>query len=578
MFSDFQNFHENATSFYSQTSPKNYSPRGILNEENKWSEPPFSNSPSVTNASYRCSPETDKMESRISTNAYSKEDVQQESMDLSPAAHVPTITSPKANPESANPVNGNPNDDRSEKDLLTSVNGATPKADVRQTPSKIEAVSVIAPNPLREQSDHIVSVQSIIKTAPSVPHEAVIKSSKESIEDIVKIAKQEKKIIPPDHVESILETMFHSDSKSCAPSTVSSVIVTAQSCKSNDLRAESVEKILKSPSPERSDNLSLESDSELNSSEMDSTKGENNAKTDLVSECKIDSDNLSKSNDVDDILKKGSEKPLTSKTVCLKSDTQVESSYSLGEKVGKTVDEDLGLIESEDESESGNDRLTIATDSVADLSNKIKNNKAAESEYLKKLEEDCIVVEVDLEKGKKQINESNIKTEGPKNKKSDEEITYVEVESELEKMFAGIEETGGDPLNALQTDVSITDTSKLNASNVTTDASFSQPVIGSDNLPAPTKTKKKSSKKSKSGSNKKDAKSKHSATSRDNPSSDGVICKRVPVIHVEGSKENPISVQIINSIKSEEDDISDAKTAAKRKQGKCDKGEFFLFI
>jgi hypothetical protein len=51
------------------------------------------------------------------------------------------------------------------------------------------------------------------------------------------------------------------------------------------------------------------------------------------------------------------------------------------------------------------------------------------------------------------------------------------------------------------------------------------------------------------------------------------------VIHIEGSKENPISVQIINSIKTEEEESSDSKSAAKRKSGKTDRRELItLFV
>ncbi len=63
-----------------------------------------------------------------------------------------------------------------------------------------------------------------------------------------------------------------------------------------------------------------------------------------------------------------------------------------------------------------------------------------------------------------------------------------------------------------------------------------------------------------------------SSTSVKEPLIDNVLAKRIPVIHVEGSKENPISTQIINSIKSEDDDVSDGKTAAKRKLAKNDLG------
>lgn len=478
-------------------------------------------------STYRGTPQNDKMESRICTN-YSRDDVQQESMDLSSAAHVPTITSPKTTPETALSVNGNP----AEEPLKDCVNGTAPK---RVTSPKKEAVSVIAPNPLREKTSHIVSLESI-KSAEI--HEPVIESNKETV--VEKVIKEQ---ILSDHVESILETMFHSDVKSSVTSTTSSVIVTAQSCKTPDLRAESVEKILKSPSPERCDNL--ESDLELNSSELETAKdGELADVSSSVADLTIDLEaDASPKLTIDESRDKEVEiVDLTAdKTVIAQETAPSEKT----DPISKNIDEQLAMM----------DEFEVEPPKKDEISSKPEKCDKPESQ------------KDDTEKPKA----SDLGKDHEKGKNRNEEITYVEVETELEKMFAGIEDTeknnvDNDPLNAMPTDSSVTDTSKLSPRPAT------EPLPSSGQAPIVKATKKKSSKKSKSASVKKDTKSKH-PLSKD---TDNVIFKRVPVIHVQGSKENPISVQIINSIKLEEDDISDAKNAAKRKQSKSDRGKDHL--
>lgn len=155
-----------------------------------------------------------------------------------------------------------------------------------------------------------------------------------------------------------------------------------------------------------------------------------------------------------------------------------------------------------------------------------------------------------------------------------EEITYVQVENELEKMFAGIEDSS-DPLMPVNSSATCIDAqnSSLNLSATQVSRSSTN-LFDSVHVPAKTR-KKKTSKKSKPAGTSKSAKDKQKSSSSFKESSS--TSQRVPVIHIEGSKENPISAHIINSIKSEEDDVSDGRTSAKRKLGKSDRGlNFFL--
>lgn len=497
---------------YTQTTAKNYSSsaRSYYNEESGWSEPV-----SLINPLHR---DNTNDKSRIN---YSN-DVQQESMDLSSAAHAPASTKTAPNESSTTvPVNGSPAEHTEEP---PSVNGSSAKKQVSNPPAKKELVSVIAANPLREKSTEM-GVKSIPEVITANKTNDTAESQKPKNEQN----------IPADHVESILETMFHLDTKSSS-STASSVIVTNPPCEAT----ESVEKILKSPSPVRSDHL--ESDLDFNSSEFDSTKDSStmNSITDVTNE------------PVEDIHD-NSRKP---------------SNDSNNEKLPKTVSgkkSDNKKSQKIPTNSSNIKDLGLADDS--DISPVSKNGKSEPATDLSSIKIEPNNVENQPKKEPASDKKSNtIKAVPGKSKNNKEEITYVEVETELEKMFAGIEDISTDPLKSTQTDSGPNESSKLNPNESASNASANE----TSTKPA----KKKSSKKYKSISTKKDTK-KHSINSKDT-STDSVNFKRVPVIHVEGSKENPINVQIINSIKLEEDDISDAKTAAKRKQGKCDRGELIV--
>ncbi|XP_065225708.1 uncharacterized protein CG5098 isoform X2 [Planococcus citri] len=516
---NFSNYHENS-SLYTQTTAKNYSPstRSYYNEESGWSE-----RNSHMNSSHRANSNDDK--SRIT---YSN-DVQQESMDLSSAAHVPsTGKTPTNDAATTVPVNGSPA--AQSCDEKPSLNGSPDDKNTPEAASKTEPVSVIAANPLRETPSQDAESQVKAKLeAPALKSNDTAESTKPKHEQS----------ITADRVESILETMFHSDTKSSTSTTSSSVTVNTPPCKTLDLRGESVEKILKSPSPVHGDHL--ESDLGLNSSEFESTR-DSSTMNSLVTDVTVTNDTKPTKDDHDNSPKPSDDSNIE------KLEKLVSNKQSDNQKIptNSSKIENLGLV---DDCDTPPVKSKSNTEPATDLSSVKTEPKEAPNSSSKK---DTAV----------SAKKSDTNKEVPaKSKNRKEEITYVQVESELEKMFAGIEDISMDPVKSIQAD----DSSKRNPAPKTTNLSSHSAANDIQAKPV----KKKSSKKSKSASTKKDAK-KHSINSKDT-STDSVSFKRVPVIHVEGSKENPINVQIINSIKLEEDDISDAKTAAKRKQGKCDK-------
>lgn len=352
---------------------------------------------------------------------------------------------------------------------------------------KEEAVSVIAENP---------------------SHVAITESSAAA-------EQQNNTPISPDHVESILETMFHSEGRTsltpCSP-----VIVAVPSCKSalDDLRAESVEKILKSPSPEKSDK-----------------------------EFNFDMDLLDESSDCD---KPNEESRVNNTTPDKLPNSACKEQSSTETNVSKVSEQCSGKSECNvinanpvTKSEAKEPGKEVPSSEVGPLQNGVTDSTKT--------------------KTKSSVDE--------KSKTGSDENTYVEVENELEKMFAGIE------------DSEVNDTDPLNAALRNSTPKKSKADSLQHNLQPPlVKTgKKKSSKKSKStsstGASSSKKKSKAKSVNAKDASTDSVLSKRVPVIHIEGSKENPTVVQIINSIKLEEDDVSDGKTAAKRKQSTSDRGK-----
>lgn len=496
-------------------------------------------------------------EYRICGNVFSS-DVQQESMDLSSSSHAsvvpPTTTGPKLPPLNGEVV----------KEQIN-VNGAkSVDSDLEKAASKLEVVSVIAPNPLK----------SACMTATNKNGGNIVKSE----DDVTK------SIVPSDNVESALETLFQSDGRSFTPTSVPSVIVSAQSCKKSDFRAESVEKILKSPSPEKLDELSPEAMlEELEKCEAAEPKVVSKATNKLYSPSVVSVDVMSakktSSCDMSKSEKKSNCSDLDQPGVNLSqpgSNTNLVAKLARTEKAASTENSELlnNFTKTDLDTRTYNivNKKTNVQNKEQECSNALKNvdtkekaKSGNESNSRPQLIPDSTSKVGSLKPGSKNTNKMDPKT-------CNDEITYVEVESELEKMFAGIEDNGShdtdvDPLNALPSDSAIDPCHS--SPHVTSNTRYCQSVM--ENFPTPKKTyKKKSSKKSKS--NISSLKSQSKTKSRENSSADSITARRVPVIHVEGSKENPISVQIMNSIKVEEDDLSDSKTAAKRKLGKHDRG------
>lgn len=524
----------------------------------------------------------ERTESRICGNLFSS-DVQQESMDLSSGSHHTPALPMKSIQESKVPsLNGETLDQHVERSSSNNVNGAkSSELDSEKSTStmKQEVFSVIAHNPIKSSSFQI-SPNTIENT-----DEKLLSST-------IRKKETEKSIVSNDNVESALETLFQSDSKSSIVAVTSSVIVSAQSCKNSNLRAESVEKILKSPSPEKLDSeLSPESMLE----DLDMSSGVVEMKVASKAKRKIYSINLTsdfdaispqetnscdrsiesenESNSSDNKIKNLSDSSQFTKNITVFTEKLVECV--------KTVSSEI--VETENDSRTELNTVCERTDNLQSHERMHSNVPTQNIEFeekvdsengLNKAQKDNIVK---CENSDKQASESNSQKFGIQNKNKNDEITYVEVESELEKMFAGIEDNAGrdtdaDPLNAVPSDSSNVDPNYVcpcpSSTNVNTHKF-------SENFPAPKTNKKKSSKKSKTNNSSlkssKEAKGRQVASMKEN--STDISARRVPVIHIEGSKENPINVQIINSIKVEEDELSDSKMAAKRKLGKNDRGK-----
>lgn len=526
----------------------------------------------------------ERTESRICVNLFSS-DVQQESMDLSSGSHHTPAQPMKSIQESKVPsLNGEILDQHIEGSSSSSsnnVNGAKSSeldSEKSTSPLKQELFSVIAHNPIKSSSFQISS-------------NTIENTDEKSLSSTTRKSETEKSIVSNDNVESALETLFQSDSKSSIVAVTSSVIVSAQSCKNSNLRAESVEKILKSPSPEKLDSeLSPESMLEdLDVSSGVEMKVASKAKRkiysinlpsdfDAVSPQEINSCDRSigsekESNSSDNKIKNLSDSSQLTKNVtvfteklveCVKTfSTEIVETENVNRTELNTVCERTDNVQSQEREHSNIPTQNIEFEEKVDSEN--DSNKAGKDNIVK------------CENTDKQASESNSQKSGIQNKNKSDEITYVEVESELEKMFAGIEDNAGrdtdaDPLNAVTSESSNVDPNYVgpcpSSSNVNLHKS-------SENFPAPKTNKKKSSKKSKTNNSSlkssKEAKGRQAASVKEN--STDISARRVPVIHIEGSKENPISVQIINSIKVEEDELSDSKMAAKRKLGKNDRGK-----
>lgn len=560
-----------------------------------------------------------------------KDDVQQESIDLSSATHTAAATkSTNSSKFETSSVEGK-NKDEPKEALISTLNGSDSNKSDKEisTLNKETVISVIASNPLKSTS--LTNCQNSLKTSSnmSVCNISSDEPKNNTVNDdsAVKLDEYNKNLDSTDNVESVLETMFHSSSKSPIASGLSSVIVSTQSCKT--ARAESVEKILKSPSPEKCEdksisptkfnfadsniindhNLELENKEELD----DLSKNENVSNNSNILNISLKKDHdfnfknseaLNSSDSVSCSIKKVSKQPNISKISPdnnkieqLVDELTNESSTNLKETCDQLIHEESNVCTIE---ELDNKEKAIVEENSNQFQNIEQKSAVANQLAVTTVGHDksiSIVSEKDLElKSTFNENSENSLIENgtikekqlSKNKTRDEEITYVEVESELEKMFAGIEdneirETDTDPLKSLPGE-SLTmkvESTHCGTSHTIVNDKYSQQTVESlNNFHAMTKVnKKKYSKKLKSSNtskNFKEIKMKPSSSLKENTSVDNIITKRIPVIHVQGSKENPISAQIINSIKLEEDDFSDGKVAAKRKLGKSDQGVLYI--
>lgn len=401
----------------------------------------------------------------------------------------------------------------------------------------------------------------------------------------------------PDNVEFALESLFHSDT---------SLTVTPPAQNPRTLCVESVEKILKSPSPDSDDELTILYDSHSDKitvpgRDVDAKPEKPLAKAaDKTTKVLI----LKKKNC--DCAPKTSNSTSTAKATKPPAKCERLNDVKPSETAKKTNCDAKNGDRNEastNPTQDPKDNLTLKTESsnvrseekpvekntrskaIANSTSKTEPDEEKPIANARSGADTAVKTEPTSEP-KEKITRSRaadqpVKTEPSNDEKStdaskaaskesanNEEITYVQVENELEKMFAGIEDSTAngsdkDPLAAAKCDSN-------NLSTMSTPHSRNSANLF-DGVKAAKASKKKASKKSKPAGSKMKEKQKSSSSFKETTSS-SLEARRVPVIHIEGSKENPISAHIINSIKSEEDDVSDGRTSAKRKLGKSDRG------
>lgn len=536
------NYHENSGFYGHSAVSRDYASisRAHCNDESSaWSNPSFSNplgNPSFGGA-------------LANKNVTTKSDVQKESMDLS-ASH--------GGPVSIKTVSA-----ASFPKMLT-VNGAAASQDLKNhvTPSSQANVDC-----KRDPEFGLMATNSSMTNVTA--NQTLNFGGAATTNDVTTCAPRVEPDVSlvSDNVEFALESLFHSET--------SMVVSMPPSQNPKDMCVESVEKILKSPEGSDEDDLTILYDSH--------TSG--NMPINAVSDAKPSVEKPPAGQPTND--KAASKVLILKKKNC---DCNVQTATSIVQTGDLTSAKSIKPIDCErlndviDNVDKNNcdarDTDQISPVQVVSSSSSTTTNTTNDA----RLEQKAI----DSSIGScKSANENFASKAEPFINVGTEEITFVQVENELEKMFAGIEDSS-DPLastkqpNLSTTSVDAQNNSSLNSS-CTQLSQSSTNLFDSVNVPAKT-SKKITSKKSKpSGASMKSMKDKQKSSSsiKESSSSSSSLetMKRVPVIHIEGSKENPISAHIINSIKSEEDDVSDGRTSAKRKLGKSDRGLscFFLF-
>lgn len=365
-----------------------------------------------------------------------------------------------------------------------------------------------------------------------------------------------------DNVEFALQSLFHSDT--------SILNSTPPIQSSKHMSAESVEKILKSPSPEKSDDeeLTILYDSYAN----------RNAPSDQAGDAK--------SSVTKPPVSEPANAKTTTKVLILRKKNSDIAKTSIGRTNNLTPPKSMHPINCE--------RLNMK--SVEDIEkNKCdpKNNHQISSETPSSVL--TILAEKNDARPECEVSCQNVSIDKVDNKKSTfrvapkrtnlrSEVTpYVQVENELEKMFAGVDDGSNKNPSVM--------TKKLNSSSTSakSNTSISSPCTGlsqssqnafiSPNIPAITSKKNLSRKPNGSAASMKKGKAnnKQNSSSSSKESSLSIETRTVPVIHIEGSKENPINAHIVNSIKSKESELCNGKMAVKRKLGENDPGlSFFL--
>lgn len=344
-----------------------------------------------------------------------------------------------------------------------------------------------------------------------------------------------------DSVEFALQSLFNSDT---------SIFVSTPNQNPRQISAESVEKILKSPLPanDDDDDVTIVYDSY-------STQNAPN-----IPNC-----------DVKPPVTQPSvgepANPKTTKVLILRkknSDNVVKSgAVKTGSLTAKNVNQtknDRPSINSIDSSEKSKSNLKKNIDQISPKTSSPMTNAKNDTKFESK----------SVKISNKSVK-SNTTVQGSTS--GDKEGTFVQVENELEKMFAGIEDNS-DPTKIKQPK-SMAPSAKNNLSSQLTqniNSSFNSIITA-----AKTNKKNPSKNMKPTGASLKGVKlnkQNSSSFSKESPSLEPV--KKVPMIHIEGSKENPINAHIVNSIKSKEEESSNAKMSLKRKLGNTDPGLTFF--
>lgn len=362
-----------------------------------------------------------------------------------------------------------------------------------------------------------------------------------------------------DNVEFALQSLFHSDN---------SMLVSTPNQNPKHMSVESVEKILKSPSPEKSDDDDVTIVYESYASQNVPSNPACDAKLPVVKPFVSEPVNAKTTTKVLILRKKNSDNNVKSGIVKTGNSTSAKNVNPI--KYDRFINmNSVGNTEkNKSDSKKYIDQISPKTSSSTTMAN-TKNDTKLE----------CKGTNKNYCNSKAINNYSTFQVRPTSNNLGDKEGTYVQVENALEEMFAGIEDSSDPSATIKQLNLSTTSAENNLSTPGTQPSRNRKNSFNIVNIPAKTNKKNLSKTlKPTSASTKgvKYNKPNSSSSSKESLSLDPM--KKVPMIHIEGSKENPLNAHIINSIKSEEEESSNGRMSVKRKLGNGDPGLASFFF